>query len=487
MGGIKIMKKIFLITFLGIFLFNLPFNKALADEHQLIRDKLYSWVKSGTKQKDIATELGVDPSTISRFLDGTIQRSPKILRNFKARYPQEYQAISTPVQSQRRSVSQVTTDHSQKPKVVRKLDMEVKILLQEPLKQLNPDLLINVERSPVLAVTNPNQTLPKTEIIVPELTHRPSVIKERVNTTRTQVTLPIIQKAPVVISYRDEGSGKGAFYDHYAIQRAINYPTLISHASEMKPSAIKSYVRTITQNLPLGVNVDGRKIPEVISDSFEGGLLVIPGRTRDNEYDPIRTPYEKRIIKEALKRGQPILSICAGSWQLWEAFGGKTRDVIDHCYRGGMMRVGVNGDIVCNKQIHRISIEEDSFLAKAMGKGPHGQPTVNSLHWKSPDERTIPQFLRVVAKAVMDNNIAPLSSTGNKQPMAVESDTIEAFESKYGVPILGIQWHPEAYNSNDDLDMSPRKHINIMKYMAQSGHAYKMKRQMLREFEEVIR
>jgi len=477
------MRKAFLVVLLEILLFNVLPNRALANEDQLVRDKLCSWVENGTKQKDLAAILGVDPSTISRFLDGTIKHSPKILRNFKIKYHQEYQALTTPIHPQMRPVKRVTIDPYQKPKVVRKLNMETKIL--PPQNQLTPVLPLNSESPPTLAKENPRQNLQKIEVTVPTLTYRPSVIRERVKGMHVQA--PIVQKAPVVISYRDEGSGKGAFYDHYTIQRAINYPTLISHAPETIPSAIKSYVKTITQNLPLGVSVDGRNIPEVIPDSFEGGLLVIPGRTRDNEYDPIRTPYEKRIIKEALKRGQPIFSICAGSWQLWEAFGGRTKDVTDHCYRGGMMRVGVNGNIVCNKQIHRISIEEDSLLSKAMGKGPHGQPTVNSLHWKAPDERTIPQFLRVAARAVRDDNIAPLSSTGSKQPMAVESNTIEAFESEYGAPILGIQWHPEAYNSNDDQEMSPGKHINVIKYMAHSGHAYKMRRQMLREFEEVIR
>jgi DNA-binding CsgD family transcriptional regulator len=104
---IFIYRKIFAIVFLGFFLCSISSSQLLADEHQLIRDKLQSWVVNGKTQQEIALKLEVDPSTISRFLDKTIERSPKILGNFKKKYPQEYQIVTTPKQPQKTLTTQI--------------------------------------------------------------------------------------------------------------------------------------------------------------------------------------------------------------------------------------------------------------------------------------------------------------------------------------------------------------------------------------------
>lgn len=279
-------------------------------------------------------------------------------------------------------------------------------------------------------------------------------------------------KAPIVIAYRDEGKepGKAPFYDHYTAQKATDYPTRIACSEDMNLDGIMSYIKTTVHRLPR----DEERPPEIIPHAFEGGLLLIPGRTRDKANDPVRTSHETRLIKEALNRGQPILAICAGCWQLWEACGGSTCEVIGHSDRRGMMRIGQNGDIVFNVQVHRIAIESQSLLAKAMGAGPHKNLSVNSLHWKAPDARTLPGFLRIGARAVADETLASRSK--------VEPGTVEAFESLYGAPLLGIQWHPEAYNAKDAAERMPKKHLHLLKFMAQAGAAYKKKQEMLQEF-----
>lgn len=312
-----------------------------------------------------------------------------------------------------------------------------------------------------------------------ELIYKPSSVKQ-MNWNNHLIRE---NKASVIIPYREGGKvkGKAAFYDHYAIQRAINYPTLITRQEGTDVTGIYSYIPTIVHTLSLGRPQNGKIVPEIIRNSFEGGLLVIPGRTREENYT-IRSNYEKLIIKEALNRGQPILSICAGSWQLWERFKGSLCEVTDHTNRQ-MISIGINGNITYNKQMHLISIESNSLLFKTMGKEPKNELTVNSVHWKAPDieKNWRTDLLKIGAWSVYNNSLAPT----NKTP---QSNTVEAFETIYGTPVLGILWHPEAYNSIDfnDTMITPQQHINLLNYMAQAGNAYYIKGIMLKEFLEKI-
>ena len=189
-------------------------------------------------------------------------------------------------------------------------------------------------------------------------------------------------------------------------------------------------------------------------------------------------------MKQARLRGQPILAVCAGSWRLWEALGGKLEEVSDHSYGGGMIRLNEMGKIGYNKQIHRIKVESNTLLNDIMNISKEtDRPSVNSVHWKAPSEKKIPSLVRVSAKAVADNKIAPNTRQGTQ--MKPQNDTIEAFENQYGAPLLGIQWHPEAYTKNDSDEMTPDKHIAILEFMAKAGQAYHHKRLMLKELEEV--
>ncbi len=91
-------------------------------------------------------------------------------------------------------------------------------------------------------------------------------------------------KARIVIAYRDEGKGKGPFYDHYAFQRATGSETAISVPEEMTTVSLLTHVRTTTHTLKFGLPNDaalGRKVPETTDLSgTSDGLLVIPGRSR---------------------------------------------------------------------------------------------------------------------------------------------------------------------------------------------------------------
>eukprot|EP01130_Rhizamoeba_saxonica_P014780 TRINITY_DN6492_c0_g1_i1.p1 TRINITY_DN6492_c0_g1~~TRINITY_DN6492_c0_g1_i1.p1 ORF type:complete len:128 (-),score=11.96 TRINITY_DN6492_c0_g1_i1:55-438(-) len=62
--------------------------------------------------------------------------------------------------------------------------------------------------------------------------------------------------------------------------------------------------------------------------------------------------------------------------------------------------------------------------------------------------------------------------------METQTDTIEAFETKYGSPCIGVQWHPEAYYGYKD-----QTHLELINYMVLAGEAYIAKRSFLASFE----
>lgn len=329
----------------------------------------------------------------------------------------------------------------------------------------------------------------------------------RINKTKQAITEKLEEAkktpAPVVIPYRDDGYGGGAFYDHYAMQLITGTATVIPPPKEEED--VKKSLRHlifhlqnhVTHNLKFGKveQTSRRNIPEIM-ESFDNnlGLLVIPGVARNTmekrteEFD-LRVNAQKKLVKQALLIGQPILGICGGSWMLWEAFDGKIRDVKGHNCRSGMPRIkDSTGKIGHNIQVHRIKIEEDAFILKAaldmQTPLPYDLP-VNSVHWKAPDDTEMPDFYIVSARSVKDDEIAPHKKDDKK--VCPEENTVESFESQSGAPILGIQWHAEAYTNNANKEWHPEKQQHLLKYMVQAGQAFKSRRNLVKEFSEICR
>jgi hypothetical protein len=211
-----------------------------------------------------------------------------------------------------------------------------------------------------------------------------------------------------------------------------------------------------------------------------------------------------------MNQGRPILGICAGSWQIWSALGGGFRDVKDHAWER-MPAITTRGVIGYNTQMHRVSIPSLSMLAGAVADGrkytapsscgerltplpplgvihPDVDMVVNSVHWKAPDPASLPQVTEgrrrvfICATAKQDDSIAPKKKESGagafKHP---EEETVEAFEQVEGAPILGIQWHPEAYNRDGSLASMQQR--SIITYMAKAGDAFCAKQKMLASFE----
>ena len=110
--------------------------------------------------------------------------------------------------------------------------------------------------------------------------------------------------------------------------------------------------------------------------------------------------------------------------------------------------------------------------------------TVNSVHWCSINPQKMPSWAMVSAESISDPSLSPKSKTDD-QPIMDPEPSVEGFESTFGAPTLGVQWHPEAYNPDDPEDKNtgnhPGKQVSLIRYMQKAGAAYVAKKTMLNE------
>lgn len=102
-------------------------------------------------------------------------------------------------------------------------------------------------------------------------------------------------------------------------------------------------------------------------------------------------------------------------------------------------------------------------------------PVANSVHSKAMSPKIVPPNMKVVAWSIKRADKAP----SNRSP---EENVIEAAETCHGAPMLLIQWHPEAFNS-DDTD--GKYHRSILTYMAKAGDTFYRKQEMLLELKKL--
>ena len=288
----------------------------------------------------------------------------------------------------------------------------------------------------------------------------------------------------VGIVYRQCGEGKGTHHDHYTLQKNASTRTCILKPSGLSTEPFNIYMKQVTHHLPFEIDV--KTIDEETPSSREFGLLFIPGASKqsyDHKDFQKRKDYQTSLIKKARLEGRPILAICGGCWQLWQEFEGRLKVVKDHNYRGGMMRIKeTTGKVGHNKQIHRIRfLSKNLMISRVMTKNSEDTTlqSVNSVHWLAPSEEKIPKFLEVSALSVADETLAPKVVHQDETRLLNPEECIEAFESKYGAPIIGIQWHPEAYYKNT-------KDISIVDYMIQAGKTYLIKKNLLDELKDLF-
>lgn len=144
-----------------------------------------------------------------------------------------------------------------------------------------------------------------------------------------------------------------------------------------------------------------------------GGGDVDPGRygaqphPKTTRVDAHRDARDVALCRAAVDAGTPTLAICRGSQILNVALGGTLVQHLDLHF--DMDRY--------NQPVHRVKVEPDSAVADWLGSTEAG---VNTLHHQAVD--TTGPDVEVVARA--------------------DDGTVEAIEVA-GVPVVGVQWHPE--------------------------------------------
>lgn len=304
-----------------------------------------------------------------------------------------------------------------------------------------------------------------------------------------------LELAPICIPVRgesDDKDAKGTFYDHFVIQSATGHLTKAVSISELNQAceALISYTRDdVSFVLPYGLG--SRKLPVFTNNIENEGLLVIAGRMRAKEFDDVRAKTEMRLIREALRRGQPILGICAGAWRVWHVLRQLeldpnfstpvpegTVDVVDHG-APRMMSLSMQTQTVgYNIQMHGVEVLPGTLLFSLMNK-PQGPLAVNSVHWKAVDAAMSPESVKISARSVAIDLPERRHRCGSV--IHPETNTIEAFETQFGSIVMGVQWHLEAYDPKNDESVP---HMNILRWMALAGDAYAQKRRVLKQLKQ---
>lgn len=313
-----------------------------------------------------------------------------------------------------------------------------------------------------------------------------------------KISLPKPSKEVIAISFRLEGKhlGKAAFYDHFTLQGHTGFETavLCSKTPRIQSKYLGDYVSTQTVNLPHSpMNTKhGRPTPVELESHLDGGLLYIPGMTRDSyekkpEVHQERVKFEQEILRDALKRGRPILAVCAGTWTLWETLGGSVKAVSDHNYGGGMPRISAKGKMTFNKHVHDVIITPNTLLHNMMELGDQVEERTlpaNSIHWKAPDGAKIPNNFEVSAVSKKNSDVS--IQTRQQTEMSPDENTIEGFSSIFGAPVAGFVWHLEAFDwsSRHSADVANNK---ALLFMAKAGSAYRAKQNMLSDFKSQVK
>lgn len=447
-------------------------------------------------QNLVASRLAVSGAGVSLFLSQNTKQPRTMLANFKLSYPAEFNRWPLGVHKISRVVKACEVFYFLGFQPVVPKYISPIVPFQMPVK---------LELPTIQTIVKLPKPLPRpVEIPLPPVVVLPVVQAPPIQPRRIVVMQTRSPQAQVAISYRGQSTtdAKGLLFDHMRIQSTTQFPTVIVEPSleEHTWRAMRNYLRDILHQHPAKLffgeqNAYNSICPPYVEKCAEVGLVVIPGRVRSIEDEPVRLRHEYALIKGALNRGQPLLGICAGSWRLWEQLYIWTRypdslsvdavelskwhgrsntlvDVTDHNYAGGMIRLDAQGVRTSyNVQIHDAVIAPDSLLQKVLKLGTD-RMSVNSVHWKAVNSTMMPLNVMVNALSVENSGFARNTRQGNL--MRPQNNTVEGFESILGTPVLGIQWHPEGYDANNN-------NANILKFMAQAGSAYAAKRRMLQQ------
>ncbi|NII75069.1 gamma-glutamyl-gamma-aminobutyrate hydrolase PuuD [Dyella sp. SG562] len=316
-----------------------------------------------------------------------------------------------------------------------------------------------------------------------------------------------IKRQPITITHREDAFGAGAFWDHYTTRSTTGRQTDISHHRKVTATLEASGVRNrgqYTGALP------GRR-PSRTTGPGSGLLLITGGnyglesetpRNRDHvaadgalKRHGRRVRHEADLLKQAQLTGRPVLGICGGSWRVLESYGGSTRGVKPKTHQTKKMPYLTTKGVVARvASTHGLDVTPGSMLSGAFRDDQQATPSqVNTAHWAVAEEAS-PGHLKGVP--TIGRNKQPLltisarGGTRNDPPYLKKTEkvpdrSVEAFETRHGAPVMGIQWHPEAYGTGFEASHT-QANRRLLDWMAQAGDAYEARRGMTQQFKAAL-
>ncbi len=270
-------------------------------------------------------------------------------------------------------------------------------------------------------------------------------------------------RPPILITFRDEARGMGAYFDHFNIQRITGRKTEISLPPNWSTQIFYDAINK--QELKLPQNNDKDTYPAISKNHpDEFGLMIIPGYSnitpeKRPQVHQSRIEHEKAMINHARQTGNPVLAICGGLWTLAEAIGGNLKPSQNH--RGSMPELLNTGEIHLGNRphIHPLFVIPQTKLAQLMGypqlSAQLYQTKALSVHWQA---------------------VAELPKGFKASAFATRAGTeIEAIENEDNhSTIIGIQGHPEAMRENHPglTEPAQRHHALINNLVAEGDQCH---------------
>ncbi len=171
-----------------------------------------------------------------------------------------------------------------------------------------------------------------------------------------------------------------------------------------------------------------------------------------------RSAYELRLLDMARARGIPIMAVCAGSWRLLELYGGEVRTLRRSHSRDQHKASNPAQTWKLEHELRLMDGKVLSQLTETQEGGDSKITGINSTHWAAPTYDDTPEGRKLRSGIGVPSRWLSISA---EDP---DTLTVEAFESRYGVPVMGLQWHPEAYLPGMPGEMSGTEEARTLSY-----------------------
>ncbi len=230
-------------------------------------------------------------------------------------------------------------------------------------------------------------------------------------------------------------------------------------------------------------------------DAEYNSATVPKAKAHAREEHESRAAYELLLIEQAKNLGMPVIAVCAGSWRLLQAYGGVVETLPAderalHAVKKEPWSLRHTVDVVPDTRLADIFASVQPGGTEALSGTP-----MTSTHWAAAAEVGPGALLQGVDAAKKDaevrrhpDDILAVAARTSEQG----SSSVEAFETRSGAPVLGIQWHPETHlpgmpgRYTDAEGTRPDPAVSsseaLFRYFVQAALAYRHRRELHEEF-----